>query len=242
MNREFQVFQHVPFEGPGAIADWAGERGGELKAVRWFAGERPHTPPGPESRVVVMGGPMSVHDEGRYPWLREEKHWLQEHLERGGAVLGICLGAQLPAEILGARVYPLGCREIGWFPVRRAPEAGGTVWEKVLPPEFPAFHWHGETFDIPSGAVRLAASEACRNQAFVWDHRVLALQFHLEVRPDGARLLCRHCPGDLEPGRWVQGAAEMTERPECFAAAHRLLYRLLDCWVRETTSPSSQRS
>ncbi|GAB4249506.1 MAG: type 1 glutamine amidotransferase [Acidobacteriota bacterium] len=236
MSFALQVFQHVPFEGAGAVADWAAEKGAAPAVVRWFAGERPEAPPGPATRVVVMGGPMSVHDEAQYPWLGAEKRWLREHLDRGGALLGICLGAQLAAELLGARVYPLGCREVGWFPVRRAPEAEDTAWGRALPPVFPAFHWHGETFDIPAGAVRLAASEACPNQAFVWEDRVLALQFHLEVQPEGARLLCRHCSGDLEPGRWVQSPAEMTDRSERFATAHRLLFRLLDGWFEAMPS------
>jgi GMP synthase-like glutamine amidotransferase len=213
--------QHVPFEGPGAIGDWLRDRSANVTSTRMF--EDPRFPdPGEIDWLVVMGGPMSVNDERTCPWLAAEKRFVAETIGASKLVTGVCLGAQLIASALGARVYRNPEREIGWFPVEPVPGS-------VLPPE-PAevFHWHGETFDLPPGATLLARSGPCENQAFSIGERVVATQFHLETTPEGARDLIDHCPEDLAPGRWVQTAAEMLERPDRFERAHRLLAAVLD--------------
>jgi len=219
--------QHVPFETPRAILDWARERGFSLSATRFFAGE-----PLPEELpdfLVIMGGPMSVHDEGEYPWLREEKAFVKRALSAGIPVLGVCLGAQLMAEALGARVYKGRFREIGWFPVELTEEARSHPLFEGLPRRFMAFHWHGETFDLPEGALHAARSEGCLHQAFLWEGRALALQFHLEMTPEGAEDLLKNCPEDLRPpGPFVQDAEGVRGRPEYYEETRKILFRLLD--------------
>jgi GMP synthase-like glutamine amidotransferase len=204
-----QVFQHVPFEGLGSMEPWFAGRGHRLTYVRFFAGE---IPSGPDADwIIVMGGPMGVHDEAEFPWLKAEKAALRAGLDRGAAVLGICLGAQLMADVLGAEVKPNASKEIGWFPVGLS-EAAKAAWlGQVLPERFTPFHWHGDTFGIPAGAVPLGSSPACANQGFLYGERALGLQFHPEVTQTSLSALMQACGSELsiagtERGRYVQDA------------------------------------
>lgn len=220
------VLQHVPFEGLGAIDPWLVQRGARLSWTRLHeAGRFPDL--ADFDLLIALGGPMSVNDEDRLPWLAAEKRFVAQAIAAGRAVLGICLGAQLIASAAGAKVYPNREREIGWHPVVRAPATGESPWRDALPARLEAFHWHGETFDLPAGASHLARSEACEHQAFALGDRVLGLQFHLETTADGARALVEHCPGDLAPGPFVEGAARMLAEPARFARAHAALDPLL---------------
>ncbi|MDP6794653.1 MAG: amidotransferase [Verrucomicrobiota bacterium] len=195
-----QVLQHVPFEGIGSMEGWLAKRGATVRYTRFY--ESVKLPdPRQSSLVIAMGGPMSVNDEQAHPWLVPEKAFLREAIRLGQSVIGICLGAQLIASALGARVHPGRHKEIGWFPVD-AVDADGDVFQ--LPGGLTAFHWHGETFDLPDGAVRLAKSEACDNQAFQLGRNVVGLQFHLETTSQLASLLLRHCGQELVPGKYVQ--------------------------------------
>lgn len=221
------VLQHVPFEGPGTIADWARDRGHRLDMARLFDGDAPGTPE-TFDMLVVLGGPMGVHDESRLAWLPSEKRAIGAAIAAGKVALGICLGAQLIAEALGAEVCRNPHREIGWFPLRRDPAApiagpGAAIEEGLM-----AFHWHGDTFGIPAGATRLASTEACNNQAFIYGERVMALQFHLETTPDSARDLIAHCADEMGGGRFVQTAEWMLADDARFADANRAMIRLLD--------------
>lgn len=200
------VVKHVEFEGPGLIAAWARSRGHALSLTELALGR-----PLPElesfDALVLMGGPMSVNDEGRYPWLAPEKELVRRALRSQKKVLGVCLGAQLMASALGARVAPMGYREIGWHPVRATePEH---PWVAGLDPA-PSFHWHGEAFELPAGARFILGSEACEAQAFAWGRFGLGLQCHLETDPDALRAMLAHGAAELaEGGRWVQGAADL---------------------------------
>ena len=158
--------------------------------------------------LVIMGGPMSVNDAANYPWLVAEQEFIRKAIDKDKAVIGICLGAQLIAGSLGAAVYPNREKEIGWFPVTAEPMSD-TEDVFTFPQELLAFHWHGETFDLPEGATRLARSAACENQAFQLGQRVIGLQFHLETTPAGARDLVHHCRDELQPSRYVQSGAEI---------------------------------
>jgi GMP synthase-like glutamine amidotransferase len=191
---------------------WLRERGHALSHVHWYAGGAAS---GPEADwLIVMGGPMGVHDEGELPWLRDEKRALEAALKRGAAILGVCLGAQLVAHVLGAPVSRNREKEIGWFPVDRSPEAGGTWLARAFPARFTPLHWHGDTFGIPRGAVALGGSQACANQGFLHGENVLGLQFHPEITPLGLAGLVAHCGGELgiagtEKGRFVQDEAAL---------------------------------
>jgi GMP synthase-like glutamine amidotransferase len=219
--------QHVPHEGPGSIDGWARRRGHAIASVLVSEGG-PIPAPEAFDWLIVMGGPMGVHDVARHPWLRDEKRALHAALDAGRRVLGVCLGAQLIAEALGARVHRNTEREIGWFPVRRTAEAAGTTLGRAFPEEFPAFHWHADTFDLPPGAVHLARSAACDQQAFALGDRVAGIQFHPEISVDWVRELLRHDAADLVEGPFVQRPDDMLREPDRFARANRLLDDILD--------------
>jgi GMP synthase-like glutamine amidotransferase len=183
--------QHVPFEDLGIIEEWATARGFEIRVSQLFN----HDPLPAFEHVdwlVVMGGPMGIYDHVEHPWLVAEKAFIKQAIDAGKTVLGICLGAQLIADALGAKVYPGPQKEIGWFPIERSPAA-----PKLLPEKLMVFHWHGDTFDLPEGAVHLASSSACSNQGFIYNHRVIGLQFHLETTPKSMEALIENCGEEL---------------------------------------------
>ena len=219
--------QHVPFEGPANIVTWAQARNHSVSSTALFEGE---SLPSPDvfDALVVMGGPMSVHDEAQYAWLVEEKKLIEQSIKSGKLLLGVCLGAQLLADVLGAKVYRNKHKEIGWFPVRHLQE--GSI-AAGLPRTFTAFHWHGEAFDLPAGAVGLAESDGCANQAFEFGGKALALQFHLEVTRESVEGLVRNCAADITPGPYVQSAEQMLAAADAFAAIQPLLFQVLDRWA-----------
>ena len=218
------VLEHVPFEGIGSIEAWFALRKATIRRTRFHRAE---SLPDPESVdfLIAMGGPMSVNDEERHPWLRQEKAFVRAAVSRGLPILGICLGAQLIASALGSRVYPSPAREIGWFPVEAVP-AGGDVFR--FPDRVSAFHWHGETFDLPPGAVRLARSVGCENQAFQLGRNVIGLQFHLETTVESAERLIQHCRHELVRSTYVQTEEELRAAPAAaYDAINRLMARVL---------------
>ncbi|MDP6490175.1 MAG: type 1 glutamine amidotransferase [Kiritimatiellia bacterium] len=216
--------QHVAFEGLGCIEAWLTAAGFEVSCTRLFAGEALPSP-GAVDLLVIMGGPMSVHDEAAFPWLVEEKAFVRRLIDTGTPVLGVCLGAQLIVDVLGARVVPNREKEIGWFPVR-----GAAVDDAAFrfPYSIKVFHWHGETFDLPEGAVRLAESVACKNQAFQVGRSVIGLQFHLETTPESAAALATHCRDELVPGAHIQTQEEiLAVPPETYETVNELMHDLL---------------
>ncbi len=227
MRTNVHCFQHVPFEGPGAIGTWATRSGHRLSCTRFCDGD-PLPALEDVDWLVVMGGPMNIHDERAYPWLRREKHFIESAIQARRIVLGVCLGAQLIADVLGARVYANRFKEIGWFPIQRTPEAATTRAGSALPEEIEVFHWHGDTFDLPSGAVHLARSEACANQAFVYRDRVVGLQFHLEATRAGAEQLVVHCAAEIVEGPFIQQPEVMLADESRFSKINDVLVRLLD--------------
>jgi GMP synthase-like glutamine amidotransferase len=224
-----QVLQHVPFEDIGSMASWLAMRDATLSYTRFY-----HDAELPQLEgidlVIAMGGPMSVNDEAELPWLKAEKAFLREVVESGVPLLGVCLGAQLIANALGARVFPNCEKEIGWFPIRAVcDESRGSTDGFRFPIETKVFHWHGETFDLPPGAVLLASSTACENQAFQIGRKVMGLQFHLETTPESAASILEHCRDELVVGPWVQSEAEIRATgAETYAAANQLMNRVLD--------------
>jgi GMP synthase-like glutamine amidotransferase len=226
-----QALYHVPFEDVGSMASYFAREGHRLSVTRLWQAE-PLPAPQTFDMLIVMGGPMGVADEGRHPWLADEKRFIEGAMARGQTVLGICLGAQLMAHAAGAAVTRNGQREIGWFPVTRAHQASGTVLGDVLPPVFEAFHWHGDTFALPAGAVPLGSSEACPNQGFIIGDRQVGLQFHLETTPRSAAALIENCRHELAGGAHVQDPAAMLARPRRFEQINTLMEKLLDALTR----------
>lgn len=225
--------QHVPFESLGYLRPLLAAHSHHISATRaWEAADYPD--PRDLDLLVVMGGPMSVYDEDAHPWLPAEKEFLREALGTRCRILGICLGAQLLAEALGARIHPADRPEIGWFPVECTASGAVDRVGRILGRSPQVFHWHGETFDLPDDATALASSEACPNQAFRWGKRVLGLQFHLEMTPEGAERLIENCPQDLErEGPFVHSAAEILSRPDRFLQAHEVLDTLWEAFLSD---------
>ena len=219
--------QHVPFEGLGSIAPWLEAHQAQVTLTRLFEDAR--LPPVEDlDWLIVMGGPMSVNDEAIHPWLGPEKRFIAQAISRGTTVLGICLGAQLIAGVLGARVSRSPQPEIGWFPIEKiAPKRpqGPTGW---LPQRCTVFHWHGETFDLPAGALPLARSEGCENQGFTMGTRVIGLQFHLETTPESARAMIEAGRAELVPGRTIQAEKEILASEKRFRGINGIMSALLD--------------
>jgi GMP synthase-like glutamine amidotransferase len=178
------AFRHVLHEGLGTIEDALRRERVDCRVVDLFR-ELPR-----EFRLeqlaglVVMGGPMNVDDTGRYPFLADEVRWIQQAIDADLPILGVCLGSQLLAKALGSPVYPNQLKEIGWYEIELT-EAGlkDQLFSGCQPAEM-VFHWHGDTFDLPDGAVQLARGVDCENQAFRYGRAAFGLQFHLEVTPE----------------------------------------------------------
>jgi GMP synthase-like glutamine amidotransferase len=202
-------FQHVPFEGLGAIESWLLARGHTLTCTRFYAGETAPATVRGFDWLIVMGGPMNIYQYRDYPWLRAEKRVIRDAVTTNKRVLGVCLGAQLIADVLGGKVYQNDEREIGWFPVTAVPE--GAVSPFAFPDQTMVFHWHGDTFSLPPGCVWLARSKACEHQAFASGSRVLGLQFHLEMKAEAVKQITAECASELTPAAYVQSAAEIAE-------------------------------
>lgn len=219
--------QHVDFEGLAHVETWAKSRGHRITKTLLFQ-EAILPKAGDYDWLVILGGPMSVSDERKFPWLIQEKKFIEEAMAKGKIVLGICLGAQLIANVLGARVYKNHSKEIGWFPVTLTKPARQSEIFSVLPQEFSAFHWHGETFDLPSGSIWTARTDACAHQAFEYERRVFGLQFHLESSEQSIRRLIDRCPEDLADGRYVQKPEEILSRLGEVQVIQGLLHQMLD--------------
>ncbi len=219
--------QHVPFESPGRITDWAADKGHWLSGTLLYEStDFPHQ--SAFDLLIVLGGPMGVYEEDRYPWLIAEKAFIKACIQEQKLVLGICLGAQLIAEALGGRVVHNPYREIGWLPVKMMEEARNTVFLKHFPREYTPFHWHGDTFQLPDGIRSAAVSPGCANQAFEYNGRVVGLQFHLESSNDSISKLIQHCREEMEPGMYVQHSYQMLNQTSLLEKSNEILIELLN--------------
>ncbi len=198
--------QHVPFEGLGSIEAWLKLSGYSITSTQLYeSADFPDL--NQVDLVIAMGGPMSVNDEAEYPWLVAEKRFIRDAIDQGNPVMGVCLGAQLIANAMGAKVYKNRETEIGWFPVHGVSHNSEPLFG--FPDSARVFHWHGETFDLPQGATLLASSEGCVNQAFQLGASVIGLQFHLETTPESAQALVNNCRDELIPSKYVQTEQEI---------------------------------
>lgn len=219
--------QHVPFEALGNIKTWAEQREHTVRATRLYRRD-----PFPNQEdldwLIVMGGPMNTYEEEEYPWLLREKGFIEDTIKAGKVVIGICLGAQLIANVLGVTVYAGEHKEIGWFPIFKTKEAGDSKIFGDFPSEIEVFHWHGDTFHLPSGCMRIAESAACQNQAFIYDERVVGLQFHLEITRPGAEALISNCGEEIVEAPYIQSIERILADDSRFTKVNERMVRLLD--------------
>jgi GMP synthase-like glutamine amidotransferase len=225
------VLQHAAFEGPGEIAAWAALHGHSLDIHHLYQGDRL-----PEidsfDLLVVMGGEMNVYQDRDYPWLKPERQLIHSTLEQGKKIVGICLGSQLIADALGSRVRQNAEYEIGWFPLAFTP--GGRETFPALPAGATVLHWHGDTFELPPGATRLAASPGCPEQGFVIAKKCLGLQFHFEVDPALAKQMVEGSSDNWPKGIYVQTPqAILSEASLHYEKNRKILYGLLDLFCAD---------
>ena len=226
--------QHVAYESPAFLLQWARENDHTVSFSEMF--ETAVFPPLNDfDCLVIMGGPMGAYDEEKYEWLKPEKAFIGAAISAGKKVVGICLGSQLIASVLGAKVYPHTQKEIGWWPVKKTGKAGSLL--AGLPEEFISFHWHGDTFDLPAGAIHLLQSEACAHQAFVYRDHVLGLQFHMEVTPSLLQSMIENGRAELTPADWIQSEKEILDMQEYFASNNQWIGHLLNTFLQTQLHP-----
>lgn len=219
--------QHVWFEDLTHIEVWAERRSSTITGTKLFSGEQ--LPSIDDfDWLVIMGGPMGVHDEEQYGWLVDEKRFIEKAITAGKKIVGVCLGAQLIAAASGAKVYKNEYKEIGWFDVCKTPGAGKSRLFADLPESFRPLHWHGDTFDLPTGARKLAQNSACSNQAFELSEKVIGLQFHLESTSDSISRLIENCGEELTEGQFIQNAGQITAQNNNVKQINQLMDILLD--------------
>lgn len=218
--------QHVPYEGIGYIEEWIKETNSQLSVTKMY---EEHLFPDLEAfdLLVVMGGPMGAYDEDIYTWLKDEKEFIRQAIDADKAVLGICLGSQLIADVLGAQVYPAKEKEIGWWPVTFtdsvAQELFGSEDQSPV-----VFQWHGDTFDLPENTKLLASSDVCPNQAFLYKENVLALQFHFEATEDSCDDIIDNGYDEQTKGEYIQSKADILSGFHYIPKSNRMMKAVLD--------------
>lgn len=206
--------QHVPFENPGSMLQWARGTGHVLTSTHFYKND---LLPAQQDFdwLIIMGGPMNIYEEELYPWLADEKAFIREAIAAGKVVIGLCLGAQLIADVIGGKVTKNAEKEIGWFSVRLSEEVRKSPLFSFFPEQPVVFQWHGDTFStLPEGAQCIAQSEACKHQAFIYRKRVLGFQYHLENTPSIIQALVENCREEMILGTYVQTPEELLAHPE----------------------------
>jgi GMP synthase-like glutamine amidotransferase len=220
MTQRICALIHANGEGLGSMESWFTEQSYPLNTIRIDLGE-PLPPLDSFDWLVVMGGPMGVYEQTQYPWLTEEINFLRQAIGSNKKILGICLGGQLIASALGAKVYPNSQQEIGWHPIIRT--CSSASW---LPDEARLLSWHGDRFDLPEGANAFAASAITPVQGFSYGERVWALQFHVEAEEGTVGAFFTTGGGDLPTGDFVQ-SLELLISNEHLAVNRTIAHNLL---------------
>ena len=242
---QFRVhyFQHILGEGFGSSESWLERKQAVVTATEFFnlaQGESNISLPDPDDvdLLIIMGGEMSVNDEDIYPWLIAEKQWIRRFIELGKPVVGLCLGGQLIANSLGALVKKNHVKEIGWWPIKNRDVLPSTKDIFAFPYLITALSWHGDTFELPEGAVWLASSKACAHQAFQYSARVLGFQFHPEITPKNLKMFLSdngYAAMTIDPNlnEYVQTPSQILDVPNNkFHSANQLLESALDFVIR----------
>jgi len=178
------AIRHVHFEDCGTLGDVLRARGFEIRYVEPWRENLSEIAGTAAELVIGLGGPVSVYEDDRYPWIADELHLLARRLEARRPTLGICLGAQMLARVLGARVFA-GPKELGWAPLQLTPTGQASAIAPLAGETTSMLHWHGDTFDLPAGAQLLASTAQVAHQVYSWERFVLAFQCHPEIRHEG---------------------------------------------------------
>lgn len=219
---------HDRHEGPGLIKTWSRANDYTFKAISVY-NDVPMPNIGPLDLIVVMGGPMNIYEEVKYPWLAREKAFLTQCIKDGNQLIGICLGAQLLAERLGATVTTNGKKEIGWYDIEWTDKALEHPYFSGISRNEIVFHWHGDTFSIPPEAIHLATSKACKNQGFLWREQVLGLQFHPEITASLLEEFIQANRNELKcTGPFIQTAGRIKLLSEKNIPDRKALFSILD--------------
>jgi GMP synthase-like glutamine amidotransferase len=221
-------FQHVPFEGLGCIHNWIENNGHSITYTKFF---EPVSIPEPSDYdwLIVMGGPMGVYETAKYNWLADEISAIKQAIDSHKTVIGICLGSQLIAAALGAKVFKNPEKEIGWFDISLTEQGKKeALSSEILKINSKVFHWHGDTFDLPVNAIHLAYSAGCRNQAFLYHQKVLGLQFHFEATEQGIDDMVNNGRNELIGGNYIQWECEINAQKEFVALNNKKMFHILD--------------
>ena len=224
--------QHVSFEHPGYLMEWAKEKQYAVTFTKIFEGiSFPQL--NDFDLLIIMGGPMGIYEIQKFPWLKNEKLFIKKTIDAGKKVLGICLGSQLVAEALGSKVYPNKEKEIGWWPVKKSTNTTIDSFIKKFPEEFITFHWHGDTFDLPKESVRLFSTNICPNQGYLYGSHVAGLQFHPEVTPELVAAMIEHEKEELVPGPFIQTETTIkNETPEWINQNKNFINEFVDSFLK----------
>lgn len=241
---KIHCLQHLKNETLGNIGIWISLKGHKLTKTLLY---EKSVFPEPEEfdMLLIMGGTMSVYQDQEFAWLKPEKEFVKKVIDTGKPILGSCFGAQLIAEVLGGKVTRNRFKEIGWYRVK-ALEGENTKGENesnerkmisdlpsCLFSEFTAFMWHGDTFEIPIGAVKLFESEACRNQGFIYGENVLGLQFHPEANRQWIENLIEDSGHELVEGKYIQSKEEILKYQHFFEDSTNIAFSLMDWFEKK---------
>ncbi|APD07798.1 GMP synthase (glutamine-hydrolyzing) [Flavobacteriaceae bacterium UJ101] len=229
MNNHLKIhcLQHVSYEPLGSIENWIYKNQHTLTYTRFY--ENDSLPQIDEfDCLIVMGGPMNIYDEIQYPWLKKEKEIIYQAILVNKIVIGICLGAQLIASTLGAKIKKNTHTEIGWYPISKSSVASNLNLIQDIPNDFTTFHWHGDTFELPKDSIPLFQSKACLNQAFLYKEHVLGLQFHMEVNQETMLDMVKEGQEELKEDLFVQSAEEIIAKNHFIQTNNQYLYSILD--------------
>ena len=221
--------QHVAFENPGSIKDWAEENYHTINYTYFFEDSfvLPHLKD--IDVLIIMGGNMNVDEEKEYPWLNKEKELIRAAIDTGKKVIGICLGSQLIVAALGSKVYSNKEKEIGFFPVQFLGDAFNHPLFNHFTNPYVVFHWHGDTFDLPANTQLIASSEACKHQAYLIGDSVLGFQFHFEMNQIIIDEMIKHDGKELEEaGKYIQSKQEIQNSYEHLLKNKKDLFTLLN--------------
>ena len=219
-------FQHVEYEDLGCIKDWCDDQGYPITFTKFYQGdELPKL--SDFDWLVIMGGPMGVYDDSKYKWLTAEKKAIKAAIDHNKTVIGICLGSQLIAEVLGSKVYKNPQKEIGWFDVMLTEQGVSSRFANEIKAVTKVFHWHGDTFDLPKDSIRLFYSEACKNQAFLYKANVLGIQFHFEVTRKSIREMVEKGKVELKREKNIQTENEILAFENHIEKNNKMMHQIL---------------